>query len=489
MNPLALKLSQIEKSFGAKDVLAIDLLTTYQNDRIGIVGENGVGKSTLLKIIQGEILPDKGKVQKEIDFNYFAQKEVVKEGTTSELDGGLLSRFSVPKNEIETLSGGEETKYRLVKILSTYQLGLLLDEPTTHLDQESVEVLVEELRYYYGTLVFVSHNRYFLNQLATKIWEVRDGKVREYLGNYDEYKKQKKMEILENQREVAAFQKEEDRLKKAIEEKKKQAQKAQQISAKQKQKNVRPDRLSSSKQKDTIEKNLNRGAKAMESRLNQLMEVKKLEEERKIIFPVPKSFEIFNKFPIRGELLTLKRGDKILLEKVDFQFPLGKKIAITGKNGVGKTSFLQSILQKEKGIVLSPKVVFSTYRQKDYLINSEESILEYAKKKTTYQEAFIRSLMHNLGFTQQELTKKISSVSGGEATKVQLALFLLQPSNILVLDEPTNFIDLPTIEALEGILKNYPGTVLFTSHDPYFVSHVADVVFKIEGAKLIEVVD
>ncbi len=227
----------------------------------------------------------------------------------------------------------------------------------------------------------------------------------------------------------------------------------------------------------------------MESRLNQLMEVKKLEEERKIIFPVPKSFEIFNKFPIRGELLTLKRGDKILLEKVDFQFPLGKKIAITGKNGVGKTSFLQSILQKEKGIVLSPKVVFSTYRQKDYLINSEESILEYAKKKTTYQEAFIRSLMHNLGFTQQELTKKISSVSGGEATKVQLALFLLQPSNILVLDEPTNFIDLPTIEALEGILKNYPGTVLFTSHDPYFVSHVADVVFKIEGAKLIEVVD
>ncbi len=267
MNPLALKLSQIEKSFGAKDVLAIDLLTTYQNDRIGIVGENGVGKSTLLKIIQGEILPDKGKVQKEIDFNYFAQKEVVKEGTTSELDGGLLSRFSVPKNEIETLSGGEETKYRLVKILSTYQLGLLLDEPTTHLDQESVEVLVEELRYYYGTLVFVSHNRYFLNQLATKIWEVRDGKVREYLGNYDEYKKQKKMEILENQREVAAFQKEEDRLKKAIEEKKKQAQKAQQISAKQKQKNVRPDRLSSSKQKDTIEKNLNRGAKAMEKKL------------------------------------------------------------------------------------------------------------------------------------------------------------------------------------------------------------------------------
>ncbi|GMA55153.1 hypothetical protein GCM10025857_65100 [Alicyclobacillus contaminans] len=201
MENLTVKLTNIKQNFGAKEVLSIKELSAYENDRIGIIGENGQGKSTLLKIIYGDLNPE-GTVQKETEFNYFPQiAEIDELFNINSLDWELVSQLAIPKNNIQTLSGGETSKFRLAQVLSTYQMGLLLDEPTTHLDQKSVKKLVEELRYYYGTLLFVSHDRYFLNQLADKIWEVQDGKVVEYEGNYDAYKQQKEQEEIERKRE------------------------------------------------------------------------------------------------------------------------------------------------------------------------------------------------------------------------------------------------------------------------------------------------
>ena len=209
MENLAIKLMNIRKNYGVREVLNIEELTVYENNSIGIIGDNGTGKSTLLKIIRGEIVPETGHIQREVSFNYFSQiAKVIKTNDLGDTDWELVSRFKVPKNEISSLSGGEETKYRLAQVLSTYKMGLLLDEPTTHLDRDGINYLIDELKYYYGTLIFVSHDRYFLNQLATKIWEIRDGNITEYIGNYDAYKRQKEVEELENHRKIENYTKE-----------------------------------------------------------------------------------------------------------------------------------------------------------------------------------------------------------------------------------------------------------------------------------------
>lgn len=209
MENLTIKLSNINKRYGTKDVLSIENLVAYNGERIGIIGANGQGKSTLLEIIAGTVKPDTGVVQKEIEFNLFEQiadpKELIE---TDNMDWKLLNNFSVPKNKIDSLSGGEETKYRLTQLLSNYSMGLLLDEPTTHLDNRSVDILIDELKYHYGTLIFVSHNRSFINQLATKIWEVDNGVVYEYEGNYDDYLEQKQMKQLELENSNEQFIKE-----------------------------------------------------------------------------------------------------------------------------------------------------------------------------------------------------------------------------------------------------------------------------------------
>ena len=176
-----------------------------------------------------------------------------------------MSRFSLPKHSMDSWSCGEAAKSRLVRTLSNYEMGLLLDEPTTHLDQKSISLLIEELRHYYGTLLFVSHDRFFLNQLATKIWEIDQGCV---YGNITEtlmrINSKKKMELLHQKHALESHLKEKKRLEAAIESKLKQAEKISKVSKKMQQKNSRPDRLASSKQKDTIQKNLHKTAKGNE---------------------------------------------------------------------------------------------------------------------------------------------------------------------------------------------------------------------------------
>lgn len=485
METLAVKLTDIRQNFEAKEVLAIKELAVYLNDRIGIIGDNGQGKSTLLKIIKGELLPNAGKIQRETVFNYFPQiAETDELFNVDSLDWELMGRMGIPANELKTLSGGEEAKFRLTQLLSSYQMGLLLDEPTTHLDHQSIQTLVEELRYYYGTLIFVSHDRYFLNQLANKIWEVKDGEVREFAGNYEAYLRQKELEELEKERRAESYLKEKRRLEGAVLQKQQQVEKAKQVSAKKKQQNIRPDRLSSSKQKDTVQKGLQKSAKAMETRLSKLEEVSVMPRKKAVIFPVPKSVEMHNKFPIRGEDVTLGKGEKTLFEHCDFQFSLGKKIALVGNNGTGKSTLLRYIIEDGEGIVLSPKVIFSVYRQMDYKLRGNLSILSYLMRQTEYSEAVVRSILNNLGFSQLEIMKPLDGLSGGEATRISIALVFVKPSNVLVLDEPTNFIDLNTIEALERLLKNYPGTVLFTSHDRVFVDKMADEVYEITNHQL-----
>lgn len=481
MNELSIKLNNISVAFGNKDIFDIANLQAYINDRIAIVGRNGSGKSTLLKIIAGEFTEYAGEVQRETEFNYLSQMGSSDQNIGGTLDFEMLSRMNVPDND--NLSGGEETKYRLVQTLSDYKTGLLLDEPTTHLDYESIEYLIEELKYYYGTLIFVSHDRHFINSLATKIWEVSDGNVTEYNGNYDDYEEAKNKEKLTLEREHENILKEKERLNKAIS---KQKEKAEKMTApgKNKSGDIKPDRLSSSKQKDTVQKQAFKAAKAMESRMEQLQETERPIHEAALEFPMSKAMELHNKFPIMGQDVTVERGGNILLDKVSFQFPQGETIAITGRNGSGKSSLLTDIIEGENNFDISPKVVIEQYNQMDYKLFGGESAVQFLKRHSEMNESLIRSMLVNLGFSPDEVMKPVNKLSGGEATRVSLALMFVKPSNVIILDEPTNFIDLITIEALEKFIKAYQGTIILTSHDRQFVSRTADRVYKIEDMKL-----
>ena len=480
MNELSVKLKDIDVSFGNKDVLNIEELSAYMNDKIAIIGPNGAGKSTLLKIIAGKFEKFGGSVQSETDFNYFAQIDEVDYEVHDNFNFELLSRLDVPDNK--GLSGGEETKFRLAQALSEYKLGLLLDEPTTHLDQRSVDLLIDELKYYFGTLIFVSHDRHFINSIADKIWEVSEGKVREYAVKYVDYETHKEPERLENERQYQSFNSEKKRLEEAAQ---KQMEKASKMSGdKNRKQDIKPDRLSSSKQKDTVQKQAFKAAKSIESRISHLNEVERMDDSKQLKFPLAKTMEIHNKFPIMGQGVTVERGDKVLLDKASFQFPLGHTIAITGNNGSGKSSLLQEIMNNAEGMDISPKVKMESYRQMDYKMFTDEPVIKYLMKQTEFQEPLVRSILQNLGFSQDEVTKPLHNLSGGEATRVSLALMFVKPSNVIILDEPTNFIDLNTIKALETFIGAYQGTILVTSHDKYFVERIADSVYRIDDQQL-----
>jgi macrolide transport system ATP-binding/permease protein len=484
MQELVLELKNIEKSYNGKTILSIDDLKVYQNERIGIVGDNGQGKSTLLKLINQSIEPDKGQVRMLTDFQFYSQIEEETGLFRDQVDPEMLSRLNVPKYSTDVFSGGERTRARLARLFSRYTLGMLMDEPTTHLDSEGIQFLIDELTYYYGTLLIVSHDRYFLDQVVETIWEVKDGTVAVYPGNYTEYVEQKAQNKLEAERKQEAVRKEKARLELAVKKKHEQAQKMSKVSHKQKNRNIRPSRLSSSKQKDTVQKAAHKTAKSIEKRMEQIEDVDLPAVQRTIQFPEVKTVEIHNPYPVMLENVTIIRGDQILLEEVDAQFERGKRIAITGHNGAGKSSLLSHILNKEEGVRLSPKVRFAVYRQMDYKLAESTGILDYLLYESEYSEPLVRAVLNNLGFDQSDTDRPVSNLSGGEATRLAIAKLFTDPSNVIVLDEPTNFIDLSTIEALEQLLKDYKGTVFFTSHDKYFVDRVADQVWEINDQKL-----
>ncbi|GGJ49948.1 ATP-binding cassette domain-containing protein [Virgibacillus salexigens] len=209
MEKIGVELENVELSFLDRLVLHVLRLAVHQFDRIGIVGKNGAGKSSLLKLMNGQIKPEKGHVKSYIKFAYFDQVTAPDE---SEIDYDLKGKLYIPETKMENFSGGEQTRMKLAQIFSNYYEGLLVDEPTTHLDTEGIQFFMKELTHYYSALVFVSHDRYVLDQLVTKIWEIENGTVTEYTGNYSDYVDQKKLEKQHQQEQHETYVKEKIRL-------------------------------------------------------------------------------------------------------------------------------------------------------------------------------------------------------------------------------------------------------------------------------------
>jgi macrolide transport system ATP-binding/permease protein len=483
MEKVCLELENIELSYLDKLVLDIPRLAVHQFDRIGIVGKNGVGKSTLLKLMYGQIKPDKGNVYRLVDFAYFDQ---LSSPVEKEVDYELVGKLSIPQTDIENLSGGEQTRLKLAGIFSSYHEGLLIDEPTTHLDATGTQFFIEELTYYYGALVLVSHDRHVLDQLVTKIWEVEDGCVIEYTGNYSDYVAQKELRRKQQQEQHEKYMKEKTRLLKAAEEKMKKAAKITEANGhiSKKETKAKANKMFMTKSKDTSQKAVQRAAKAIEQRVEQLVAVEAPVQDQSLHFQQPTALKLHNKFPIMADQVTLMAGDKTLLNEVSFQFPLGKTIAITGNNGSGKTTLLQHILNQGEGMIISPKAIIGSYSQMGYHFKKDENVLAFMKERSDYDEGKIRSVLHAMNFTGNDVRKNVRDLSGGEAIRLVLCQLFLGRYNILVLDEPTNFLDVFCIEALERFLQAYEGTVLLVSHDLTFIERVADLVYVIEQQQL-----
>lgn len=385
------------------------------------------------------------------------------------------------------LSGGEQTRLKLAKLFSDYHQALLIDEPTTHLDYEGITFLLDELRYYYGALILISHDRFLLDQLVTTIWEIDDGKVTVYSGHYSDYLKAKELEREQQNQAHEQFIKEKSRLEKAAQEKMQKAKRIAEASRMSKREvRAKANRRFETKSKGTSEKGIVRSAKAIEQRIEQLDQVDAIQIERSLTFHQPKYLELHNKFPIMADHIIVSVGQQELLKDVSFQFPLGKKVAIVGANGSGKSTLLQYIINHGEGLMISPKAKFGYFKQMSYQFTTNETVLDFLKKRSDHDEGFLRTVLHSMLFVGTDIRKKVQSLSGGEAIRLQLCQLFLGEYNILLLDEPTNFLDIKATEALERMMSSYQGTIIFVTHDQRFIENVADRVYEIVNKNVIE---
>ncbi|MBB2507024.1 ABC-F type ribosomal protection protein Msr(A) [Staphylococcus cohnii subsp. cohnii] len=474
MEKYTIKFNQIKHKLTDFRSLNIENLYAYQFEKIALIGGNGTGKTTLLNMIAQKTKPESGTVETDGEIQYFEQLNMDVENDFNTLDGSLMSELHIPMHTTDNMSGGEKAKYKLSNVISNYSPILLLDEPTNHLDKIGKDYLNNILKYYYGTLIIVSHDRALIDQIADTIWDIQeDGTIRVFKGNYTQYQNQYEQEQLEHQRQYEQYISEKQRLSQASKAKRNQAQQMGQASSKQKNKSIAPDRLSASKQKGTVEKAAQKQAKHIEKRMEHLEEVEKPQSYHEFNFPQNKIYDIYNNYPIIAQNLTLIKGSQKLLTQVRFQIPYGKNIALVGANGVGKTTLLEAIYHQIEGIDCSPKVQMAYYRQLAYEDMRDVSLLQYLMDETDSSESFSRAILNNLGLNEA-LERSCNVLSGGERTKLSLAVLFSTKANMLILDEPTNFLDIKTLEALEVFMNKYPGIILFTSHDTRFVEHVAD---------------
>lgn len=224
----------------------------------------------------------------------------------------------------------------------------------------------------------------------------------------------------------------------------------------------------------------------MEQRIEALGEVKPPETIRTIQFRQSKALELHNPYPITGKDICKQFGEKVIFEQASFQFPLGAKIGIIGGNGTGKTTLMKMIMDREEGICLSPKAEIGYLSQDGYKLDRNQGVMEFMLEHCHYQVSEIRAVLASMGFSHQDVRKELSALSGGEIMKLQLAKMLLGRYNILLMDEPSNFLDLPTVEALEKLMKSYAGTIIFISHDVRLLENVADMVYTIADKKIIQ---
>lgn len=524
---IEIELNNIKKNYGLKNILDGFNLVVKSGERVALIGQNGSGKSTILKIISGQETIDSGKINirkgatigilKQIyenentdilvkDFLYESFIEILQ--TEKELRhleekmafeqnvdiletlinkygkiqekyqfmGGyemqekfskICLKFNLSEKMLSQnynyLSGGEKTKINLAKLLLKNPDILLLDEPTNHLDFESLNFLEEVVENYKGTILIVSHDRYFLDKVITKTILLENGKDNVYYGNYSYFIKEDERRTLAKFENYKNQQKQIEKMKESIKTLRKFGE---------------------------IAKNemFFKRAKSIEKKLEKMEVLEKVDLNQRSI---DLKFNVENragKDVVKITNLSKRFGAKIIFETANMTLTYGEKVALIGKNGTGKTSLIKMILGKDLQfsgeIKLGSSIQIGYIPQNIIFENSNQTILEFFLDGNSFTETQARTKLAKYGFRGESVFKKIASLSGGEKVRLLLIKLIQKDINFLILDEPTNHIDVDTRELLEEALSEYSGTVLFVSHDRYFINKLADRVVNIEDYKI-----
>lgn len=525
---LVVSCQHLKKYHGANLVFEDVTFEISEGERVGLVGPNGSGKSTLIQILAGLLPPDAGQLslQKGTRIGYLPQIPLEFEGQTvqqvlargyrellacrarmSELESrmaglaspaeqrqmeGLLSQYAELQERFEreggyemeariqqvanglripaeqfgrpysSLSGGEKTKVGLASLLIERPSLLLLDEPTNHLDTQGIEWLESFLSTYDGTCLVVSHDRYFLDRIATKMVDLEDGESVTYPTNYTGYVKEKEERLL---RQFADYQEQQKRIKK-MKETISQLEEWGRIGANEK---------------------FFRRAASMQKALDRMERIKRPVLERRSA-----EFDLQPAERSGQEVLVLKGlskryGDRVLLNQVGGFLRYGDKVALIGSNGAGKSTLFRLLLGEEppdEGRVVRGAGVEIGYLAQQERPETGKTVLQAFCEEARVEQGEGRSLLARFLFYGQDVFKPLNLLSGGEWTRLRLALLMYQKPNLLLLDEPTNHLDIASREALEEALEEFPGTVLAISHDRYFVNRLAQNVWELHGGRL-----
>ncbi|MDI3114614.1 ABC-F type ribosomal protection protein [Clostridioides difficile] len=477
---LLVKVENLKKYYADKLILDIDKLEILENDKIGLVGSNGQGKTTLLKAILGEIEIDEGYTYLTGSYSYISQSENNIEACSHSKEKSLLN---APDKFEEYLSGGEKVKLKIADALSNKKNIIIADEPTSNLDKKSIGVLEDMFKRHEGALLLISHDRRFLDELCTTILELEDGKLKAYKGNYTDYLMQKDEEVKRADFEYQEYVKEKKRLEKALLYKKALSDGIRKTPKRMGNSEARLHKMGG----QTNKKKLDSNVKAIKSRIDKLEVKNKPKVSKEMNIKIQDGMEIISKNLIEVKDMTLKLENKLLLDNVSFKIKRGKKIALLGDNGCGKSTLIKEILaDKNDDIKINDKVKVGYFDQNQSLLDEEKSVLYNTKVNSSFDESFIRINLSLFGFKGDDVYKKVKVLSGGEKVKIALCKIILEDNNFLVFDEPTNYLDIKSMEALEKALINTDKTMLIVSHDRVFVSHICKYIIEIKDAKIRE---
>lgn len=472
-----LTIENMSKSFTDKVLFDKVSLGINEGDRIGVIGINGTGKSTLLKIIAGLEEPDEGTVTKgkTVKIEYLAQNPVFDESKTilenavhgkkaeeeyRNLEGearSMLEKLGIPEvdGRIDTLSGGQRKRVALVRTLLTTADILVLDEPTNHLDNAMAEWLEDYLNKYRGAFIMITHDRYFLDKVTNKIVEIDKGNLYSYLANYSQFLE------LKAQREE---------MEQATE------RKAKSLYRVELEWMMRGARARSTKQKAHIQ------------RFEELRDRKGIEEDKNV--EVSALSSRLGKKTIEIEHVSKAYDGKKLIDDFSYILLKGDRIGIVGPNGCGKSTLLKMItgnLEPDSGtVVVGDTVKIGYFSQENEYMDETKKVIDSIRDVAEYIETSegtvtVSQMLEKFLFVGGMQYSLISKLSGGEKRRLYLLHILMQAPNILILDEPTNDLDIKTLEILEGYLDTFPGIVITVSHDRYFLDRVVSRIFAYEG--------
>lgn len=474
MYELLLEGMEMSVSLGDRTLFTIPRLTVYAGDRIGLIGQNGCGKSTLLQVLAGCRPCDGGQVRRGCDLGYAPQFGL----GAGESTGESRRNFGVGKLEDRAAcSGGEITRMRLSRIPFGARL-LLLDEPTANLDLPGCRLLEEKLRQQ-ETFVLVSHDRELLDRLCNRIWYLEGGGLRCYDGNYTAFEQAQELEKLTQTRAREQYLREKRHLEEAAQELRAQSAQVRKAPRRMGNSEARLHKMGDQKGKKTID----RQRKALQSRLEKLEKVEQVRE----IPPMQLDFSLTHP-PRSKTVLQVKKlhfgypHTPDLLKEISFTLENGDKMALLGRNGSGKSTLLGLIAQGHAGIQCSPQARLGFLNQDLSTLLPQHTVLENARLRAVQREDVVRTVLNRMLLPKACWDKQAGLLSGGEKMKLCLCQLILSDCNVLVLDEPTNYLDLPSLRALERMLGEYPGTVLLVSHDQAFVRYTATrLLFLQEG--------